>query len=385
MSKSSGYSLTDFGMMILDQVRMPAYAEALRRHVRPGMVVADLGAGTGVFSLLACQLGAARVYAIEPDAAIRVARETAAANGFADRMVCIEGMSTDVSLPEQVDLVVSDMRGGLPLLDFHLPAIKDARERLLKPGGMLIPQRDTLYCTPVESAGDHARLVRPWCENDLGLNLEAARKYVERTHWKCNMTPANMLADAAQWAVLDYPAIVSADVHGTMAWTIARGGQLHGFCLWFDARLCDGVEYSNAPGQPETVYEQIFLPLKEAVRVEAGDGLRLQLHANLLRGDYLYRWDTRLMSPDGAVKREFKQSSLGSYPILKDELIRREQCHRPHLGEQGHIDLFVLDGMARAQSLGEIARGLAESFPTRFRDWRQALDVVADHSVKYSR
>ena len=75
-----------YGFMIADNARMDAYVEALRRAVGSDSVVVDIGAGTGVFSLLACQFGARRVYAIEPAVAIQVAREIAAANGYADRI-----------------------------------------------------------------------------------------------------------------------------------------------------------------------------------------------------------------------------------------------------------------------------------------------------------
>src|SRR5437870_11229737 len=75
------YSVADYGIMIADRVRMEAYMQALRSAVRPGGVVVDIGTGTGIFALLACRFGARRVYAIEPNDAIQVAREIARANG----------------------------------------------------------------------------------------------------------------------------------------------------------------------------------------------------------------------------------------------------------------------------------------------------------------
>ncbi len=64
--------------MVADRHRTGAYVEALRRAVRPGSFVLDIGAGCGVFSLVACRLGARRVVAVEPDDVILVAREIAA-------------------------------------------------------------------------------------------------------------------------------------------------------------------------------------------------------------------------------------------------------------------------------------------------------------------
>ena len=75
------YSLHFYGRMIADAPRMDAYAAALRQTVKPDSVVMDLGCGPGVFALLACKLGARRVYAVEPSNVIGLAREAAVANG----------------------------------------------------------------------------------------------------------------------------------------------------------------------------------------------------------------------------------------------------------------------------------------------------------------
>src|SRR5436190_22785077 len=103
------YSLHGYGKMISDGVRMSAYARALEETVRPESTVLDIGAGTGVMSLLACKFGARKVIAIEPSVAIYIASELAAANGFADRIEFIRDVSTNVTLSERVDVIVSDL------------------------------------------------------------------------------------------------------------------------------------------------------------------------------------------------------------------------------------------------------------------------------------
>ena len=51
------YSIATYGGFINDPIRMSAYARALQQAVTPGSVVVDIGTGTGVFALLACQYG----------------------------------------------------------------------------------------------------------------------------------------------------------------------------------------------------------------------------------------------------------------------------------------------------------------------------------------
>src|SRR5687767_9165425 len=88
---------------LADGARTAAYRQAIEEAVRPGAVVLDLGCGTGVLGLLACQAGAGRVYAIDSGGVIELARKLAQANGYADRVTFVKGMSTRVELPERVD------------------------------------------------------------------------------------------------------------------------------------------------------------------------------------------------------------------------------------------------------------------------------------------
>ena len=88
-----------------DQVRLTAFRGAIQETVMPGAVVVDLGSGTGILGLLACQAGATRVYSIEESSLIELARDICQANGFADRIRFIKGLSTRVSLPEVPNLI----------------------------------------------------------------------------------------------------------------------------------------------------------------------------------------------------------------------------------------------------------------------------------------
>ncbi len=110
------YTIASYGSMIADDIRMNAYVRALEQTVWPGSVVLELGTGTGMMALVASRLGAAQVIAVEVDDVIEVARQTASANGMADRITFVQAKSTELSLPQPADVLVSDLRGVLP---FH--------------------------------------------------------------------------------------------------------------------------------------------------------------------------------------------------------------------------------------------------------------------------
>jgi predicted RNA methylase len=79
---TSLWSSTDFPYFCLrDRQRTKALESAINATVRPGDVVLDAGAGTGILALLAARAGARRVYAVEIDPVLcDHLRRTVAAN-----------------------------------------------------------------------------------------------------------------------------------------------------------------------------------------------------------------------------------------------------------------------------------------------------------------
>ncbi len=306
------YNIRNYGDMMRDRVRMDAYAEALRRAVRPGCVVLDIGTGTGIFALLACRLGARRVYAIEVNDAIHLAREIAIANGYGDRITFIQDFSSQVSLPEPADVIVSDLRGVLPLYKGHIPAVADARRRLLAPGGVLIPRRDTLWAAVVDAAEAYLPVVSPWEERPFGLDLSAGRTVIANSWRKTTVTAEQCLVEPLPWADLDYTRIEDPHVQGELTWTVTKAGTGHGLSVWFEAQLFEDIGFSTAPGRPPTIYGQAFFPWLEPVPLEVGDRVAVTLWARLVGEDYAWHWHTHVWSPGQRTspKAQFTQSTV---------------------------------------------------------------------------
>lgn len=188
--------------------------------------------------------------AIEAEDGIEAARESAAQNGFADRIVFIHDVSTNVTLPEPADILLSDLRGVLPLYNAHLETIIDARTRLLKPGGLQIPQRDTLYVAPVSAPDVYETLIEPWTKNPFDLNMDAGRTWTIYQHYKQRVRPDQIAFPAQVWAVLDYATVTELNYAQTLTWTATAPITLHGFQAWFEAVLHADIGYSTAPDSP---------------------------------------------------------------------------------------------------------------------------------------
>ncbi|MFI5329497.1 MAG: 50S ribosomal protein L11 methyltransferase [Desulfobaccales bacterium] len=385
------YTFSGFGKIIFDDAYRLGYQQAIRQVVMPGDVVLDLGCGSGLLGLLACKCGARRVYAIEVSDIIHLAENLAVANGYADRIEYIKALSTQVSLPERVDVMISDLRGVLPFFGRHIPAVVDARKRFLAPGGRMLPQRDLVWAALLESPKAYNALSSPWDGHGYGLDLRAARDLAVNNCYVVRPKAGGLLAAPRTLTVLDYDAVESPDVQGKLSWEVSRAGVGHGLVLWFDSILAPGVEIANAPGSFEEpnrlIYGNFLCPWPEPVNLAAGDVVSVDLAANLVGDEYIWRWDTRILDQGqpGRLKGDFRQSTLLSAIVSPAKLRRIAHSHVPDLSRDGQIDRLILGLMDGNNSLGEIARQVAAEFPARFSGEGEALARVGKLSLEYGR
>jgi type I protein arginine methyltransferase len=373
--------------MVADRVRVDAYARALRKTVREGAVVVEIGTGPGIFAVLACQVGASRVYAIEPSEIIQVAREVAAANGCADKMEFFEEFSNRVTLPLQADIILSDLRGVLPLFERHIPSIVDARRRFLAPGGILIPQKDLLWAAVVEAPKSYGELVDPWDHNPFDQDLTPARRLIVNNPQTIRVSPNQLLTAHQLWTTLDYCTVENHDVRGSLDWRVERAGTGHGILVWFETELADGIGFSNAPYAPETIYGSLFFPWTEPVSLELGQTVAVRLEAKLVENDYVWRWATSVEPLDGSSFPgiNFEQSQLTGEVLSVAQLHRMAADFVPQLSEEGRLHRRIFELMDGKVSLEEIAHQVAMEFPHRFSTWELALSYAGAIAQRYSR
>jgi len=379
------YNILGYGQMISDRVRLHSYMEAMRRTIKPGCAVLDIGTGPGIMALLACRFGARKVYAIEADPVIQVAREIAVRNGFGERIEFIEGLSTHIDLPERVDVIVSDLSGILPWLQHHLDAVADARRRFLAPGGVMIPSKHLAWVGIVESEQAYFDHSQPW-ETGHGFEMEPARDLAVNSPKKVRLQPEALLAAAQCGLVLDYLAVEGPDSSAKTTFLVTRPGIGHGMLVWTDYVLTDDISFSNAPGCTTNIYGQTFFPWTRPISLEPDDVVTISLRCNLVADDYTFRWSTAVfgMGNKAAVKYKFDQSDFRSCPLSPTSLRKGAETYVPRTNGDASIDSFILTSMDGTTSVGEIAARLAKSFPDRFKVRSEALDRVARVSRAYS-
>jgi protein arginine N-methyltransferase 1 len=375
------YSLYQFGRMMNDKVRMSAYQSAISRTVRSGDTVLDLGCGPGIMAMLACRAGAGRVYAIDTNSVVDFGRQLGVANGLADKIQFLHGDSRRIELPERVDVIVSDVRGRLPLYGEALQTLNDARVRFLAEGGRMIPASDVLFAAVVEAGEQYLALTEPWSLN--GLNLSATLSLVLNTIYGAQ-EPQQVISTPQKWCVLDYSRVVDPRAAGCMQIPIVRDSTAHGLMVWFETVLFEDIGYSSGPDEGESVYGRLFFPWESPVTLFAGDEVRVDLRADPVGHDYVWCWETRIPPREERKEVFFRQSTFHGATLSTSLLHKHNTNFVPELSTEGQAERWLLQAMDGKRTLEDIASEAVRLFPDVFRRREDALNRAADLAEEFS-
>jgi protein arginine N-methyltransferase 1 len=363
--------VTDYLGLLADSRRVDAFRRAIETSVSAGDVVLDLGTGLGTYAIFAARAGA-RVYAVESDPVIEVARTLAAENGVADRVVFLRGRAEDLEPPERADVLVFEDFAPFLCQAATVRLLEAVRGRWLRDTARAIPRALTIQAAPVCCPANRDDLA-PWNGDEpYGLSVDrAAMMAVNDLHhavWGPDVLLARPMA-AARFAVLEPRGLrFSAELQ----WQSERPARLDGLGVWLDMELADGVDFSNAPNGRADGWAQVFLPLLEPVRLESGDrvGARLAVVGD---GGRLW-WCWRLEAAGDTQE----MSTFRGAPLSMGRLRQASPRRRPGLTPLGAVRGSILELAGDGRSVAEIAAELWRRFPGRFDDEVGAMRAVAE-------
>lgn len=261
-------------VMMNDRWRNEAYDAAISRAIRrfrettgrPPLVL-EIGAGSGLLSMMAARAGAEHVVACEMVRPVAVAAaEIVARNGFSDRVTIHHKKSSDlvvgVELPRRADLLVSEIFDAGLLGEYVLAALSHAREHLLQPGAAIVPARASVWMMPIESpeVREHFRADNA---NACGFDLELFNRFAKLTYEQLPLRRYKFEALADPVAVLDFD--FTADVpdrERVISVMPTRSGYLHAWVFWFTLDFDGESFFDTGPYSERTSWAQ-------AVQVEA--------------------------------------------------------------------------------------------------------------------
>ena len=277
--------------MLSDTVRVDAYHRGIHRNVQAGDVVVDLGTGTGLLAFMASRAGAKKVYAVEHSDFIEVAEEIARHNGFTN-IEFVRANSREFTPPQPVDVVIHEQMGDELFNENMLQNLLDLRERVLRPGGRILPSRFRLFVEPV-SLRDDVRIRRFWnivlpdgidlgaCEHSpVAARFDAGRN---DQFWLRPHSVASTIGEPQPILDFDLTTLGSPDelpTRHTVERTATSDAIVDGCCIWFEARFDDDTVLSTSPLGPVTSWGNRVFRLDE--EIAAGETLRLDVDLGAL-------------------------------------------------------------------------------------------------------
>ncbi|KAK9697784.1 hypothetical protein RND81_08G061200 [Saponaria officinalis] len=292
--------------MLSDHVRMDAYFNSifLNKHHFIGKTVLDVGTGSGILAIWAAQAGARKVYAVEATKMSEHARNLVNANGLEAIVEVIEGSIEDVSLPEKVDVIISEWMGYFLLRESMFDSVICARDRWLKPTGVMYPSHARMWVAPINShvvdqKMDHYEgAMDDWSafvhdtKTSYGVDMsvltepftaEQKKYYLQTSLWN-NLHPEQVIGTAAIVEDMDCLTVTVADIlklKSKFSSTISEEDtRFCGFGGWFDVQFRgrsedpakSDVELSTAPSIENGTHwgQQVFL-LDSPFRLTKGD------------------------------------------------------------------------------------------------------------------
>ena len=365
-----------------DPARLAAFRRAIGEVVRPGHVVADIGSGTGILGLFALEAGAARVYSIEATGMIEIARAVAASNGFADRFHGVQRHSSEAHLPERVDLFVSDFVGRFGFDAGIFEIYPEAAARLLRPGGLLLPSRLSMFLSPVERADMHEQ-VRFWNLPRAGFDVSPGFRWAVNTGYPVTLHAHELLAEPAEAVSAPTGSALPSPVRAEIEMPITKSGTLHGLGGWATEALSPSVTLTNSPLAADRIARRnVFLPIGQPFEVRRGDTLRVRF--TLRAAEQIVSWRVDLPSRPAATGVQ-THSTLHAMLIGRDDLRRARPDFVPELTPRGRGRLTSLTLCDGTRPLHEVEDLVYARHPDLFDSRAEAAAFVAEVVSGYAK
>jgi hypothetical protein len=255
------------------------------------------------------------VYAVEQTTVAVLAQELVSANGFTETVEVIQGDIMDVELPEQVDVIVSEWLGGFGIDEGMLVPLIVARDRWLKPGGVMIPQSVTAWTGLVhdrqlsETVGflrDNPYRLRLDGLVEMTLNeIIYSGSFRHLADGDARSEPGRLWTTEADQISLEQ---AKAPHEAETVLHVRAPGTANALALWFTAELATGTRIAIGPGDPPTHWGMTTAPLREPLELSSGMVVRVKVANRLARP--AGTWTRWAIAMPGAAWEEHDEQSV---------------------------------------------------------------------------
>ncbi|KAG8174386.1 hypothetical protein JTE90_017146 [Oedothorax gibbosus] len=275
-------SYAHFGIheeMLKDEVRTMTYKNAMyhNKHLFRGKTVLDVGCGTGILCMFAAKAGAAKVFGIECSSIVEHAEQIVKDNHLDNIITIVKGKVEEVELPgvEKVDIIISEWMGYCLFYESMLDTVLYARDKWLKPGGMLFPDRATLFVTGIEDRQYKDDKIS-WWDSVYGFNMSCIRKVAITEPLVDVVDPKQVVTSSCLLKEIDLYTVKPEDLSFTSPFllNVHKDDYIQAFVTFFNVEFTKchkRIGFSTAPGAPYTHWKQTVFYFNDYLTVKKGD------------------------------------------------------------------------------------------------------------------
>jgi protein arginine N-methyltransferase 1 len=369
-SKTSDMFDFHFGS-VSDASRTEGYQAALRKALQSGCVLLEIGTGTGVLTVSACRAGARIVYTAEVGKIIELANLVCTKNGVRDRVVFLNQPSYDVDLPEKVDVLLVDLAFDAGLIS----AVIDARDRHLKPDGVVIPESVDLYVVPIALPRVYEK-IGFWSSEQFGVDLSPIRSFAANNYYRARLTEDAFLSEPALATCLSLGGMKSPFFSFETEVIATQDGLLDGIGVCVDVHLCQGISLSTHPSNANVRWSHLYFPLIDPIVVSKGEVIRIAMQSH--DGDH-WRWQVASVAgfKESRIHQDgVSQTTFLGFPLSLDRMRGQPASTKPRLSPKGEAELLLLSLVDGARTIADLEQAMYRRCPHLFKTTDQAAQFV---------
>ncbi|RIL11800.1 MAG: hypothetical protein DCC75_01650 [Proteobacteria bacterium] len=266
--------------MLNDHERNAVFEAAIKAAVKPGVVVVEVGTGSGLLSMMAARAGAEHVYTIEKSFALyNAAKQIIERNGLSNKITVLNCWSSGVQvgrdIPVKADLLIAEILGSAILDEQIVHFLNDARDRLLKPGGIVIPQRAVLVGALLESKSLRERFR---VDTVSGFNLSLFNALYQQPSLQVDLSQFDfkLLSQPFEIFDFDFQKTLPSTRENRFSVKLEADGVCHGIARWIRLFADSSHVMESKPQYSRSHWQQTVEIFEEPVSLRSGSQVEVR-------------------------------------------------------------------------------------------------------------
>ncbi|MBN2695505.1 50S ribosomal protein L11 methyltransferase [bacterium] len=283
--------------LLNDSIRTVFYRKAIKKYIKTGDIVADLGCGTGILSFFASKSGAKKIYAIDKMDIIKTAKKVADLNEIKN-IEFIQKDMFDVEI-EAIDVIIQEQIGSFFWDEDMILKVSHYRDRFLKKGGVILPGKVSLYLVPIYLHSEVEISVQYWKHRPYGFNMNQFALLDLKQN--INHNKIKLLSRDEKIVYLDTPQKVTEVDFYTVnpkerlpiiktEFSLSKGDIFSGFLGYFSLDFDEKISF-NSSYRDDNNWNQFFIGLDFSIDVTDDSVLNFEFQPAINKDDWKYQID----------------------------------------------------------------------------------------------